>query len=270
MGRRSILLLLICVFIAGVFFGIWITWRVWKEKAKMQHLVYDLRDNHVANLEVHTGDTITLKSGGKATNPTIKVVGQYPLCTKGGRPDTCTIDPSSVKGPYHFACTSGNGIDCPDPGVQQSGSNGGLEGYFEFAGTNLADLFGMRSSFVETPDTAKPATARPAFSSVTVYVSCGNNTPELDDVNGYPLTDMTVTRGQTVFWESPIAFTLTTTNSWASVCSNGTPGSANVTQAECDTSTTLSPQNRFPYVVTVNASSTCSNPNPLPATLTTQ
>jgi len=65
--KKSVVALLICVFIAGVFFGIWLDWSVWKKTAGVRKIAFELENYQTANLRVHTGDTIYLVARWEAT-----------------------------------------------------------------------------------------------------------------------------------------------------------------------------------------------------------
>jgi len=151
----------LCVLIAGVFFGIWMDYSTWHNMvavpavgAAAQDIHYELVDGNEALLLVHPGDTITLEpeaNAAKANNPKMAFKEKNPPCTPylSGNSEVCNIVAKPTPGPYHFTCSSGGGDTC-DPGIQQSGSAGGIKGlgymdlgYMGAVKRDFAHLFGM-------------------------------------------------------------------------------------------------------------------------------
>jgi hypothetical protein len=251
------LLLLLFVFVAGVFLGIWMDWSA--SPAGGRNFVYQVQNYPMANLLVYGGDTITLvpPAGGDGSGLAMSFVGGYNPCVPGGDPSTCTIDPQASAGPYLFNCSSPKGYSCPDPGIQQSPTGPGPV-------TNFAHLVGGQHSSGANPAPAQPSVAHPATSAITAYVSCVNGTTALNDPNGNSLTTITASSGQTVYWISPKPFTLNTSSFPAGLCSNGNPGNGNTTEAQC---TIALPGQSVQYGVQAQTTPSC---NALPATLLTK
>jgi hypothetical protein len=127
--KASSILLYVCVLIAGVFIGIWVD-RAARQKlvgcvVGPQDIKYDLDDSKEARLKVYTGDTITLVSdGGVTTNRTITIEKGKHLCeTSDTNINPCIVAADADKGLIHFTCSSKEGISCPDPAIQQSGTH---------------------------------------------------------------------------------------------------------------------------------------------------
>lgn len=259
------LLLLLFVFVAGVFVGIWMDWSA--SPAGGRKFVYQVQNYPMANLLVNGGDTITLvpPAGGNPSGLAMTFVGGYNPCVPGGDPSTCTIDPQASAGPYLFTCSSPNGYSCPDPGIQQS-PTGPLAGssYSRAVEKDFAHLVGGQLSSGANPAPAPTGVGRPAANAITAYVSCVNGTTALNDPNGNPLTTITASSGQTVFWISPKPFLLNTSSFPAGLCSNGNPGTGSTQEAQC--AVAMSGQN-IQYGVQAQTTPSCSA---LPATLLTK
>lgn len=256
------LLLLLFVFVAGVFVGIWMDWSA--SPAGGRNFVYQVQNYPMANLLVYGGDTITLMppAGGNGSGLAMSFVGGYNPCVPGGDPSTCTIDSQASPGPYLFNCASPEGYSCPDPGIQQS-PTGPLNnfGYGRAVEKDFAHLVGVQHSSGANPAPAQPSVGHPATSAVTAYVSCVNGTTALNDPNGNSLTTIPASSGQTVYWISPKPFTLSTSSFPAGLCSNGNPGSSSTTEAQC---TIALPGQTIQYGVQAQTTPTC---NALAATL---
>ena len=243
MTRGSGWLLMLCVFIAGVFFGIWMDWSA----PKARNFVYQVQDYPMANLLVRSGDRITLvpPANGIGTGLVMNFPGgaQYSPC-EGGASQPRGVNPCVIKktglstGPYLFTCTSPYGYSCEDPGVQQQ-PTGPIEdlSYPGFVKADFAHLLGMRRNSVTKPGpsgTAGPGT-HPAASSVTAYVSCSDkNTTTLQDPHGKDLTAITASKGDSVFWISPVPFSLDMSSAPAGFCKNGNPTGGGPQPARCD------------------------------------
>ena len=269
MKSRSSLLLFLCVFIAGVFVGIWLDWSAWKKFIGVQHIVFQVQDYPLANVMVHSGDQISLvpPAGGDGTGLQMSFVGGYIPCTNGVNSNPCVIDAAASIGPYLFTCSSPKGYSCPEPGIQQGGS-GPISnlGYGGFVARDFANLFGIAPNLAPPTEPGPPMMpgSHPAASSVTAYVSCKDGTTVLNDPNGNPLPNINVRVNQTVYWISAKPFTLDTSKFAPNLCSNGNPGSGSTQQAQCDVAQkTPSPSPSF----TVQAQTTpaCS---PFTTTLT--
>jgi len=260
------LLLLLFVFVAGVFVGIWMDWSA--SPAGGRNFVYQVQNYPMANLLVYGGDTITLvpPAGGNGSGLAMSFVGGYNPCVSGGDPSSCTIDSQASPGPYLFNCSSPNGYSCPDPGIQQS-PTGPLNNfsYGRAVEKDFAHLVGGQHPSVANPVPAQPSVAHPATSSaITAYVSCVNGTTALNDPNGNSLTTISASSGATVYWISPKPFTLNTSSFPAGLCSNGNPGSSSTTEAQC---TVALPGQTIQYGVQAQTTPTC---NSLAATLVTK
>jgi hypothetical protein len=261
------LLLLLFVFVAGVFLGIWMDWSA--SPAGGRNFVYQVQNYPMANLLVYGGDKITLvpPAGGDGSGLAMSFVGGYNPCVPGGDPSTCTIDPQASAGPYLFNCSSPKGYSCPDPGIQQSPTGPGPVTNFSYGRAvekDFAHLVGGQHSSGANPAPAQPNVAHPATSAITAYVSCVNGTTALNDPNGNSLTTITASSGQTVYWISPKPFTLNTSSFPAGLCSNGNPGNGNTTEAQC---TIALPGQSVQYGVQAQTTPSC---NALPATLLTK
>ena len=85
MTRRSGWMLLLCVFIVGVFFGIWMDWSA--HNAGGRNLVFQVQDYPMANLLVRSGDWVTLvpPPGGNGEGLLMNFPGgpQYNPCEGG-------------------------------------------------------------------------------------------------------------------------------------------------------------------------------------------
>jgi hypothetical protein len=227
MRRFSLLLLLVCVFLAGVFVGLW---SAWKQNPSGRDLKYALQDNNLASLLVGAGDSVSVVTAGSAKAPKLDFFAGNP-CTSNSTPDKCEINGSAAAGTYPFKCLSDNGYGCTDPAIQQ--------GFLGFAKTSLLHLAGVQ---VPTPEVTEPAKAPggpAATSSYTAYLSCATNngtkTTVLFDSGGNGITSITATVGESVFWSSQPSFTLDSSKFPAGLCSNGNPTDGGGTkQAECD------------------------------------
>jgi hypothetical protein len=259
------LLLLLFVFVAGVFLGIWMDWSA--SPAGGRNFVYQVQNYPMANLLVYGGDTITLvpPAGGDGSGLAMSFVGGYNPCVPGGDPSTCTIDPQASAGPYLVNCSSPKGYSCPDPGIQQSPTGSFTNfSYGRAVETDFAHLVGGQHSSQANPEPAKTNVGHPATNAVTAYVSCVNGTTALNDPNGNSLTTITASSGETVYWISPKDFTLNTSSFPAGLCSNGNPGSSSTTEAQC---TIALPGQTIQYGVQAQTTPSC---NALPATLLTK
>jgi len=243
--KGSLILLLLFVFIAGVFFGIWMTWRAWKETADVQHIVYQVQDFQEANVVVNSGDTISLEAppGGNGADLLLDFHGYSPCKIKKAS-NPCEIDSAALPASYFFTCTGG-GYSCSDPGIQQSPTNGPLEGltYGGAVTKAFASLAGMRPSTEEKSKPASGKVNRASAVPIAAVVLCddtNNNVTKLQDRNGDSLQTIAPKQGQSVFWISNQSFTLNTSSFPAQFCSNGnpngtiTPQNGQQAQAECD------------------------------------
>jgi hypothetical protein len=245
--KRSILLLLICVFIAGVFVGIWMAWRVWKEMAGVQHIVYQVQDFQEANVVVKGGDIVSLEAppGGSGAGLLMDFHGYGP-CKNKAASNPCEIDPNAPAASYFFTCSSNAGYNCPDPGVQQSPTTGPLQG-LSYGGAvmrSFAHLVGAGSSTEEKPKPDNGKVNRASASPIKAIVRCDdNNATYLQGTDGSKLQTIKPANGQSVFWISNQSFTLDTHNFPAQFCSNGnpngtfTPQNGNNAQAQCNVNT---------------------------------
>ena len=236
MKRRSIPLLVLCVFLAGVFFGIWMEWSVSKKTAGVREIAFELENYQMANLRVHAGDTIYLVApkGGNATGIKMDFVGNIP-CEDQNTPNKCVISAKAPTGAYFFNCNSKNGYACPDPGIQPSPTYPLDYSFLGAVETAFAHLVGVQST---TPrEEGGPVQAKPAHvanSTVTAILSCDKNTnTALNFRNGQSANPMTVSLGESVFWISPPKFTLSGLP--AGLCSPPTPtGGDGQNPAECN------------------------------------
>lgn len=197
--------LIICVFAAGVFFGIWLDWR-------HQRISFAVQDYDEASLVVRSGETISLVAPGSPKHghgsaeqpPLMKFIGYSP-CTETMPSSTCTIAPvaQAPNGPYYFICDGGQGYTCNDPGIQQSTTGPG-QGF----GDDVAQLFGLRHEEKQAAPPVKGAGT--ATIPLRAYVSCpGSGQPTaLQDPNGNSAAVMNATVGQDIYWISPRSFTL--------------------------------------------------------------
>jgi hypothetical protein len=246
------LALLICVFIAGVLFGIWLDWSAPKKNAPRE-IAYQLEDYQTANLRVHAGDTIYLVTppGGNATGPDMSFVGNNIPCVDQKTPGKCVISASAPPGGYYFNCTSSNGYVCPDPGIQPSTTQPLDSSYAGTVKTDFVNFVGLPVAPKEKPEKEQPATPRLATSTIAAIVGCSgppNSNTTVTFHNGNPAYSMPVTKGGSVFWISPPAFSIS--NLPANFCKNGNPN-GNITsgKAECDIDPNYSGNNTVAYTV---------------------
>ena len=274
MNRRSVLVLVLSAFAVGVFFGIWVDWSTWRHKVGTRNLIYQVQDYQMANLQVAVGDSIFLMPppGGDDSSLLMNFVGgpKYNPCQgSGAHPkgvNPCVITANAPAGPYFFTCSSNQGYSCPDPGIQQT-PGGPLENlsYFEFVKTDFTSLIGLQSSSVSRPELQKRGSTHPAASAVTAYVSCSDqNSTVLQDLNGNSLQTIMAAKGQSVFWISPVPFSLDTSNFPPGLCSPSNPGDGSTQEAQCDVA--QSP-NTVQYKIQAQTTPTCSA---LQATLVTK
>jgi hypothetical protein len=218
MKMRFVVLLVLCVFIAGVLFGVWLDKKEWRSKTGAQDIKYQVQTYAHANLAVYPGDKITLvRPDGDGTGLKINFIGYSP-CVDQTPSDTCVIT-NTNPGPYFFTCSSSTGdkYSCPDPGIQHS-PTGPLENQSEKRGAAVVA----------------------ADSAVNAYVSCQQDPTTkkymtvMQDLNGNAETTITAKQGQSVFWISSRQFTLDTHNFPAGLCSPNSPGSGPITEARCD------------------------------------
>ncbi len=174
MTRRSVWMLMLCVFFAGVFFGIWMDWSA--HKAAGRDLVFEVQDYQMANLLVYPGDRLYLvpPPAGGGTSVTMGWVGNIP-CVGGGTATNCTIESraKAPAGPYFFTCDSST-YSCPDPGVQQS-PTGPIQdfSYKGFVEADFSHLVGIKRSYVKKQEPSATAEAHPASGSlIKAIVSC--------------------------------------------------------------------------------------------------
>lgn len=238
MKARSILPLLIAVFVAGVLFGIWMDWSAWKNKLRTQSIKYELEPYQTANLLVHPGDRISLvKPDGTGTGLAMNFLGYIP-CTPGtANTDTCLIDKNSKPGAYRFLCSSTPpGYSCPDPGVQQGPTLPMDYGYGEFVATDFVHLFGASDSHEEKKEGANPIGGKDAPDPIHAWVSCdtAKNLTVLQYFNnGKPANAISGSVDQTVYWASNQPFTLAVSGYPAGFCSEGDPGVSGQTTTQC-------------------------------------
>lgn len=234
MKRRSILLLVLCGFLAGVFLGIWLEWSAWKKTAGVREIAYELENYQMANLRVHAGDTIYLVApkGGNATGIKMNFVGNVP-CVDQNTPNKCVISDKVPTGAYFFNCDSDNGYTCPDPGIQPS-STYPLDYTFLGAVEIAFHLAGVQSAPDEEREPVQTKPAHALNGTVTAILSCDkNNNTALNYRNGQSANPMSASLGESVFWLSPPKFTLSGLP--AGLCSNGNPtGGDGGSPAECD------------------------------------
>jgi len=241
MRRRSIVLLLICVFVAGVFFGIWADWRVMKKRYSHQNLIYQVQNYPTANLAVYPGDKITLvpPHGGSGDDLQMNFVGYNNPCEDTNPLNPCVIKQTAGIGPYFFTCSSVKyGYTCPDPGIQQTPT---IPFQFGILKTELIDIVSLAGVNLAPPAPVPAPVAGghtpPASTAATAYVSCdpGTNKTVLRDLNNNPFPSDTITanKNQTVFWISSQPFTLSSTT--AGLCSNSDfPPSGSTQETQCD------------------------------------
>lgn len=267
MKRRSVWITVLCAFLVGVFVGIWMDWSTWRHKVGQHELFFEVQDYPMANLQVHSGDKITLvpPPGGNGTGLVMNFTGYSPCASGQNHVNPCVIAPGTAPGPYFFTCSSEAGYTCPDPGVQQSGTGPIYDlTYPGFVKWDFGHLIGLHPAPVVEPQPPQPTGAHPAINAVTAYVSCQDNATVVQDPNGKSLTTITAPKGETVFWISPKPFTLDLSSAPSGLCANGVPGNGATNQAQCDVA--LSGQT-VQYKVQAQTSPACSA---LAATLITK
>ena len=218
-------LLLLCAFVAGVFFGIWMDWSVAKSALSgARDLRYDVQPYLQANLEVHPGDSISLRgpAGGKVSGLQMSFVANPNPCVNQNT-SPCVIDPKAPVTAHFFNCTGSSGYSCTDPAIQQSptGGGSGLDGYSSYSyakavKVDFANLMGMAPSPGVEPPPGKPIVDVVATNLTKAILSCDTNgTTVLLNDQGKPIpSPMTPASGQSVFWIGNGPFTF---------CSNGNP-----------------------------------------------
>ena len=149
--KASILLLLLCVFVAGVFVGIWLDWSA-QVTAGGQTFTYELeKGSGEARLQVNIGDTIKLSQGQPVPgwNPTkfnMTFDMGNPCQQPQTSPDTCKIATAAAVG-YTFSCSDELGDKCPDPAIQPQSTTGPLlrhhHGFGSAVSEDFAHLFGL-------------------------------------------------------------------------------------------------------------------------------
>lgn len=239
MKSRSVVPLLLVVFIAGVFVGIWLDWSAWKHKVATRDLVFEVQDYPMANLQVRGGDTIHLvpPPGGNAAGLTMNFTGYSP-CNGGAlSANPCVVDGAASAGPYFFTCSSNAGYTCPDPGVQQSPTVPIADlSYLRFVRTDFDHFVGIKADLTPAPAPAPPPPGtQPAANALTAYVSCPSSGGPtlLQDPNGNTLTTITASKGKSVFWISAKGFSMDTSKFPANFCSNGNPAGGSTQEAQC-------------------------------------
>lgn len=249
-------LLLLCVFVAGVFVGIWLDWLAHKHR----NLTYVVESYPQANLQIFPGDQITLADGTEhGIDWRMRFVGNVP-CKGGNNVNPCVLKSTLGQGSYFFNCfpNPGVGNGCPDPGIQPSPTTP-----LDF-GAWLANDFGFVSAQKTPVEAGNPGQGgSAASSSVTAVVSCDESTKQMavqDRVTGHDLTSITASQGETVYWTSSDPFTLATTSYPDKFCSGGDPGVKN----QINTSCTVAGSSGQTMKYTLQAGS-C---NQLPATVT--
>ena len=236
--KKSIIALLVGVFIAGVFIGIWIDWSAWKTTARVRQIAYELDDSQVASLRVHTGDTISIVTAedGSATDPGMKFVANNVPCEDPKTPNTCVISANAKHIPYFFNCTSANGVGCADPGIQPSLINP-LD--FSFAGTvktDFSQLVGIKSAPREQLKPPPANAAHAPIKTTTAIIGCSEDTvptTTLSFRNDSSANAMPVSLGESVFWFGSSSFTISGLPN--DLCKKGNPSGTNDSgRAKCD------------------------------------
>jgi len=231
-----IFLLLLCVFVAGVFVGIWLD----VSAPKHRNITYVVAPSQQANLQVYEGDQIQLADGtGKGKNWLVSFLGDSP-CQGAPNPatpvSTCVIGANPGALPYAFACISGNESGCPDPGIQPS-PTGPIQDIhfwrtvardFHAGGEQQPPIPAGESEQLKAPST-------PALGSFQAWVYCNPQSKKMSVLNpsGGPVTDIPVVNGQTVNWSGHYPFTLTATTYPDGFCSGGKPDVTNSGNAQC-------------------------------------
>lgn len=232
-----VFLLLLCVFVAGVFVGIWLDWSAPKPG---RSITYVVEPNQQANLKVFAGDQIQLADGtGKQTDWMVSFLGDSP-CVGATNPATpvslCKIAPNlDARSSYAFACTSGNESGCPDPGIQPSSTTPINFGYWTQVGLALHLTNVQLPPVVTGGPRVEKAVATSTSPTYQAWVYCNPQTKLMSvlDTNGDPVTDIAVSNGQTVNWGGTYPFTLAATNYHDGFCSGGKPDVTNQRYAQC-------------------------------------
>jgi hypothetical protein len=230
------------VFIAGVFFGIWMDWSA--RQAGGRDLIYQVQDYQMANLMVQGGDRLWLEPppGGNGKGLAINFLGgpQYDPCLDAGPVNPCVIKTGLTPGAgYLFTCDSPQGYSCTDPGVQQS-PTGPLRGpsYSASVKKDFTHLLGIRQNPRTNPEPSEgpgtgAGTQPAAGAAVRAYVGCSaQNQTTLQDPNGGDLTTINASQGQSVFWISPIPFSLDLSSA-PGLCAKGNPSGGGPQSAQC-------------------------------------
>jgi hypothetical protein len=260
MRGRSILLLLV-FFVAGVFVGIWLYWSGSRHITGPREISYQVQNYPKANLAVYPGDKLTLVApDGNSSGLQMNFVGYSP-CKNGNNQSTCEVAQDANPGPYFFTCSSTplGGYSCPDPGIQQSPTIP-VNPTITYGGAVKVAFTSLFAPAPATPTAPPPRTvekgSHPATSAVTAYVSCQNNTTVLQDLNGNSMTNITASKGQTIFWISSRDFVIDASKFPAGMCTNGVPPASGLEEAQCDVG--LSGLENVPYTVTAQTTPACS------------
>jgi len=264
-------LLSFCLLAAGTFIGIWADWSEWLsvpagrgingpiyltiDTSLGRDLEYEVGGYGTANLVVHKNDEIYLTQSNGVAGATMNFLGGNAPCAEGNGATTCTIV-DARPGPYYFSCNSSTGYSCPDPGIQQTPTQGPGK---EKAPTlqlaivrDISYIFGGQT-FAEThPPVAHPGTnpspvspVGPITPPVTVpsatgkpiggYVVCNaSKKTEVNQLNANdppPDSPITAKTGQQISWVSPDTFTL----AWIDpgLCAVPKPGGSPANEAQC-------------------------------------
>jgi hypothetical protein len=206
-------LLLLCVFAAGVFLGIWID----RSAHKGRNIAYLVTDYQTANLQVRPGDQLSLldRSGKPKGNLVMDFIGNSACDKNQNGVNSCLLKTPLGTGSYYFACeATPGGPDLCDPGIQQQPT---------------------------TTTEGKSAEPLPFTGpAIRAIVSCNpqiSNTTGLNVLGQNGSNSINAPKGQAIFWTSSDAFSFTQNDFPAKFCGNpdgsGNPVEISDSEYEC-------------------------------------
>jgi hypothetical protein len=267
--KASILFLLLCVFLFGVFVGIWLDWRATKDQS--QAFVYQLQPWGSADLNVKPGDSVTLVEPGVSMKDLGLDFNGLSPCENQNPSNPCKVRDGVATSSYSFGCDvkGVNGNACPDPVIQPSSSppiersrlwgaiwgdlGGGSRRHHPIPPGETESGSGSSLPSPPPPPPPQPVAAR---------VGCLNGQTNLTEPGGISGTYIPVQVNQAVYWISP-NFNLDTSKFPPGLCSEGDVGGQRNGTTKC--TITMPLKDNVQYGVTAETTPNCS---PLTAYLT--